>query len=179
MDRIKGKTLGDEFRKPVIPETVLDALVDLQSHLQKAEVSVAWDLKKRFHDALEDNDQLSSDLKQELLEDLDALPDGQALCHCDFHADNVFFDGTKYTIIDLLQMSKGNPAADAASSYVSYCFFNLDLGKLYLTKYCTKSGIPRREVQKWLRVYAGTVLGQVPEQYTPILERLIAGDDAI
>jgi thiamine kinase-like enzyme len=107
---------------------------------------------------------------------LDGLSDGQALCHCDFHAGNVFFDGTDYTVIDLLQVCRGDPAADAACSYAAYNFMRRELAEYYLHRYCDKSGISANSVRQWLTVYAGTLLGQVPERFTPIVEWLVAGD---
>ena len=133
------------------------------------------DLKQRFHADLVNNDRLSADLKKNLLGILGGLPDGQALCHCDFHAGNVFFDGAKYTVIDLLQVSRGDPAADAACSYVAWSFTDRETAEYYLNRYCGESGISEKSVRQWLRVYAGTILGQVPEKYTPIIERFIAG----
>jgi aminoglycoside phosphotransferase len=176
MDRVKGEIMSEALSDPEKLEDALHTLVYLQCRLQKYDIGVYNcfpNLKERFHGDIERSERLSTDLKQELLELLDKLPDGQALCHCDFHGANVFFDGAAYTIIDLLQISKGDPAADAACSYVSYCFYNQDLGELYLSRYCDKSGISKSQVQQWLRVYAGTILGQVPEQYTPILEQFI------
>jgi thiamine kinase-like enzyme len=158
----------------------MDVMVDLQCRLQRYD-KITWSatLKQRFHGDLELNDRLSVALKKQLLEELGRLPDGQALCHCDFHAENVFFDGERYTIIDLLQISSGDPAADAVCTYVSYNFYSKDLAELYLGIYCEKSGISRERVRQWLPVYAGTLLGQVPEQYTPLLERFIAGDETL
>jgi hypothetical protein len=177
MDRINGKMLLEELRDPSRCKNTLDVLVDLQCRLQKHD-NVGWlpDLKQRFHDDVARNDRLSADLEKNLLEILDGLPDGQALCHCDFHAGNVFFDGAEYTVIDLLQISRGDPAADAACSYAAYSFIDRELAEYYLNRYCDKSGIPRKSVRQWLTVYAGTLLGQVPEQFTPIIERFIAGD---
>jgi hypothetical protein len=50
------------------------------------------------------------------------------------------------------------------------------LAEYYLNRFCDKSGISEKSVRQWLRVYAGTLLGQVPEKFTPIVERFIAGD---
>jgi Ser/Thr protein kinase RdoA (MazF antagonist) len=183
MDRVKGEMMSDEFRDPARRDPArckdtLDALVTLQCRLQKQKYDKAWwmpDLKQRFHDDLVSNDRLSADLKKNLLGILGGLPDGQALCHCDFHAGNVFFDGAKYTVIDLLQVSRGDPAADAACSYVAYSFTDRELAEYYLNRYCGESGISEKSVRQWLRVYAGTLLGQVPEQFTPIIERFLAG----
>jgi hypothetical protein len=177
MDRVRGKIMLEELRDPARCKDTLDILVDLQCRLQKYD-KVEWmpDLKQRFHDDLVHNDRLSPDLKNNLLKILGGLPDGQALCHCDFHAGNVFFDGTKYTIIDLLQICKGDPAADAACSYAAYSFMDLELAEHYMNRYCDESGVPEKNVRRWLAVYAGTLLGEVPEQYTPLIERFVAGD---
>jgi hypothetical protein len=177
MDRVKGKTMSEEFRDPERCKNTLDVLVDLQCRLQKYD-KVGWmrDLKQRFHDDLVLNDRLSANLKKNLLGILGGLPDGQALCHCDFHAGNVFFDGAQYTVIDLLQVCRGDPAADAACSYAAYNFTHRELAEYYLNRYCDKIGISEKSVRQWLTVYAGTLLGQVPERFTPIIERVVAGD---
>jgi thiamine kinase-like enzyme len=143
-----------------------------------AEVRQGWlpGLKQRLHDDLVLNDRLAADLKKNLLGILAALPDGQALCHCDFHAGNVFFDGAKYTVIDLLQVCRGDPAADAACSYAAYSFIHRELAEYYLSRYCDEAGVSGKSVRQWLPVYAGTLLGQAPEPFTPILERFVAGD---
>ena len=179
MDRVKGKMLGEEYGDPAKIEGAIDAVVELQLRLQKCDLgSWAPDLKTRFHDDLERNDRLSSELRENLFVLLGKLPDGAALCHCDFHGGNIFFDGADYTIIDLVQICRGDPAADAACSYVSHYLIHPGIGELYFNKYCEKSGTSKENVLRWLPVYAGTALGQMPEQYTPIIERFIAGDEA-
>jgi len=183
MDRVKGKLMLEELRDPARRKETLDVLVDLQCRLQKYDkVGWAGSLKQRFHDDLARNDRLSAVSKKHLLGILDGLPDGHALCHCDFHAGNVFFDGAQYTVIDLLQISRGDPAADAACSYAAYHmlhamydFIDLELAEYYLNRYCDKSGISGKSIRQWLTVYAGTLVGQVPEQFTPIMERFIGG----
>jgi thiamine kinase-like enzyme len=179
MDRVKGKTMSEEFRDrdPARCKNALDILVDIQCRLQKYD-KVGWmrDLKQRFHDDLVLNDRLSADLKKNLLGILRRLPDGEALCHCDFHAGNVFFDGAEYTVIDLLQVCRGDPAADAACSYTAYYLTHRELAEYYLNRYCDKTGISRKNVRQWLTVYAGTLLGQVPERFTPVIERFVARD---
>jgi aminoglycoside phosphotransferase (APT) family kinase protein len=42
------------------------------------------------------------------------LPQGTAVCHGDFHPDNVLIDGDTATIIDWTTASIGNPVADFA-----------------------------------------------------------------
>ena len=175
MDRVKGKMLGEDYSDPLKIEGAIDTVIDLQLLLQKCTLdSWAPTLKGRFHDDLVLNDRLSSELKNNLMELLRELPDGDSLCHCDFHGGNIFFDGVNYTILDLLQICKGNPIADAVCSYVSHYLLHPGIGELYMNKYCMKSGVSKEDMLQWLPVYAGTLLGQLPEQYTPTLERFIA-----
>ena len=175
MDRVRGKLMSEELRDPARCKETLATLVDLQIRLQKSEER-GWlpNLKERFHDDLAHNDRLSADLRTNLLAMLDELPDAEALCHCDFHSGNVFFDGSKFMIIDLLQVCRGDAAADAACSYAAYSLIDRELGEYYLSLYCAKSGISEASVRQWLKVYAGTLLGQVPEQLTPIIEQFIS-----
>jgi len=175
MDRVKGKMMSEEFRDPARCKVALEALVDLQYRLQKSDKR-GWlpNLKERFHNDLMLNDRLSADRRKNLLGILDELPDGAALCHCDFHGGNVFFDGAAFMVIDLLQVCRGDPAADAACSYAAYSFIDRELAEYYLSLYCDKSGVSASSVRQWLKVYAGTLLGQVPEQLTPIIEQFIS-----
>lgn len=174
MDLVKGETMAGTLGDPATREETLKRLVELQCRLQRhGDVEWAPDLKMRLRMDLMRNSRLSEGGRQKLLEELERLPEGRALCHCDFHAGNVFFDGMKYTIIDLLQISRGDPAADAACSYLSYRVMDENLAENYLDLYCQTSGIHRKDVLQWLAVYAGTLLGQVPEKYLSILEGFV------
>jgi len=178
MDRVKGQIMSEALQDPARCKDTLDALVDLQCQLQKKYEKVDWlpDLKQRFHESLARNNRLPADRKKELLDILGGLPEGRMFCHCDFHTGNIFFDGTRYTVIDLLQSCRGDPAADAACSYSAYRLLNKEVAEYYLDRFCAKSGIPATSVRRWLRVYAGTLLGQIPENFTPMVERFIEGD---
>ncbi len=52
--------------------------------------------------------------KQAVLDVLDKLPDGDALCHGDYHPGNILLTADGPVIIDWPLASRGNPAADAA-----------------------------------------------------------------
>ena len=177
MDRVRGKIMSEGLSDPEKCKETLNILADLQCRLQKFD-KLAWapDLKQRFQDDLERNDRLPAAGKKKLLRILDGLPAGRALCHCDFHSGNVFSDGSKYTVIDLLQVSCGDPAADAACSYMAYSFINQELAEYYLNQYCAISGISEKSVRRWLAVYAGTLLGRVPEQLAATIERFMETD---
>ena len=175
MDRARGKTMSEGLADPSTCTETLNTLVDLQCRLQKQGNAGQWapDIKARFRNDLMRNDSLSPGGRERLLGMLGQLPDGQALCHCDFHSGNVFYDGAEYTIIDLLQICRGDPAADAACSYVAYSLLDQKLAARYLNRYREISGIPSKHVLRWVPVYAGTMLGQMPEAYARIIERFL------
>ncbi len=178
MDQVKGRLMAEAIADPARYDEALDALVNLQCRVQKLGTGVQWapDIKERLRGDLLRSTRLSDRRRQTLLEKLQKLPDGNGLCHCDFHAGNVFFDGKDYIIIDLLQIARGDPAADAACSYVSYSFAGGEIAKDYLNRYCEASGIAREDVMRWVPPYAGMLLGEVPKEYAAILERFIGSD---
>jgi aminoglycoside phosphotransferase (APT) family kinase protein len=57
---------------------------------------------------------LSERLKARAAQALDALPDGEALCHGDFHPGNVIMTVGNPVVIDWLDATRGNPLADLA-----------------------------------------------------------------
>ena len=181
MDRVKGKVMLEDLADPAKTKETLDVLVDLQCRLQKHGNVGEWapDIKLRLRNDLARNHRLSTGHREKLQGILESLPDGRALCHCDFHAGNVFSDGAQYTLIDLLQISRGDPAADAVCTYVAYSIGgHPEVAEYYLERYCETSGIARKNVLRWLPVYAGTLLGQMHEAITPMLEGFIHVDAA-
>ena len=48
---------------------------------------------------------------------MDALPGGRALCHGDFHPDNVLVDGEKAMVIDWMNLSRGDAMCDVAQTW--------------------------------------------------------------
>lgn len=61
---------------------------------------------------------LDNQLKQFGLNLLDELPEGEALCHGDFHPGNIIKSGNKYYIIDWSGSYNGDILSDAAHTYI-------------------------------------------------------------
>ncbi|MCX6083834.1 MAG: aminoglycoside phosphotransferase family protein [Caldiserica bacterium] len=55
-------------------------------------------------------------VKGDALATLERLPDGDSLCHCDFHPDNVLMTPKGPSLIDWSFTSRGTPASDAAQT---------------------------------------------------------------
>ena len=55
-------------------------------------------------------------VKGDALATLELLPDGDSLCHCDFHPDNVLMTPQGPFVIDWSSAARGTPASDAAQT---------------------------------------------------------------
>jgi aminoglycoside phosphotransferase (APT) family kinase protein len=121
---------------------------------------------------------------------LDALPEGDRLCHFDFHPDQVILTNQGPRIIDWVTASKGDPAADVARTLVltelgsvehlsPAVRFLVKVGKhqfmkSYLAAYTAGAHIPKMEtVGKWrIPVLAARLVERVPQEEKRILELL-------
>ena len=70
--------------------------------------------QERIQRNLETSTFLPADLKKRLLQRLAALPDGDKLCHGDFHPENIILAAQGPLIIDWEGCMRGNPSADVA-----------------------------------------------------------------
>ena len=86
------------------------------------------------------------------------MPKGHYLCHGDFNPSNIIIsdDGKPY-IIDWSHATQGHPCADAARTYLLFWLSGDLLGaEEYLTLYCNKAKINKRDVQRWLPIVAAS-----------------------
>ena len=88
-----------------------------QVHAQLHEVqapSAIPPLKEVLRRRIEDTGQLPQHLSEFALTELAALPDGDRLCHGDFHPGNILLAGAEPVLIDWTNARRGDPAADVA-----------------------------------------------------------------
>ena len=109
---------------------------------------------------------LSETEKQAILAVLARLPDGNALCHGDFHPDNLIMTDHGPVIIDWLTGRRGNPLADVARTvliiqtgglppgipYVMRLLINASrsgLVTIYLARYRQIRSASQAEINAW------------------------------
>lgn len=63
-------------------------------------------------------DSLPSPLRQAILDALSTLPDGDRICHGDFHSGNILLTPDRAVIIDWIDTSHGNPHADVTRTTI-------------------------------------------------------------
>jgi Ser/Thr protein kinase RdoA (MazF antagonist) len=62
---------------------------------------------------------LSAERKERVLRALESLPDGDRICHGDFHAGNIMMTDGGPIVIDCVVAHRGNPRADVAQTCVA------------------------------------------------------------
>jgi Ser/Thr protein kinase RdoA (MazF antagonist) len=130
---------------------------------------------------------LPTQLKGDVLNLLSRLPDGTALCHFDFHPDQVLFTPRGPVILDWMSALQGDPMADVARTLVIINFgqaahlsrfiqnliniFRGSLGRLYLGHYLAlQPQLTRGQVEAWMIPVAAARLAEnIPGERQAIL----------
>ena len=89
---------------------------------------------------------------------LESMPRHSKLCHGDFNPSNVIIgdDGKDY-VIDWAHATIGNASADVARTYLLFWLAgDINGANEYLDLFCTKSGIEKKYVQKWMPIVAAS-----------------------
>lgn len=119
---------------------------------------------------------LSDDEKKKVLDYLSRLPDGDCLCHFDFHPGNVMVSDDGVFFLDWMTACKGDPCADAARTYLllrngepmHVPFLQLLLirasmhqgSRIYLREYCRLTGAHKKQIAQWILPVAAARLSE-------------------
>ena len=87
---------------------------ELQTEIQKQEVNGLPSQRESLMSVIEQVDGLPQDLKLRVLDLLHTLPDGNTLCHFDFHPDQVILTNDGPVVIDWMTARRGNSLSDVA-----------------------------------------------------------------
>ena len=97
-------------------------------------------------------------LRSRLLARLAALPDGDRLCHGDFHPFNIVGVPGSAMVIDWLDAASGPPAADVARSYMLIAAAAEDFATGYVAAYAAAAAMDPAEIMAWVPVVAAARL---------------------
>lgn len=115
-ERIEGPSLLNELATK--PWNVVGyARLLAKLHVQIHEVQAPESLETQREWALggiPDSEKISKNMRTRVLQLLDAMPDGDQLCHGDFHPGNIIITQKGPLIIDWMTVSKGVPCGDVA-----------------------------------------------------------------
>lgn len=155
MDYIPGEPLGNRMQKePQHIVRYLNQMARLQLDMHTKKPILPFTYKQRLRNSIQSCDNIPSDIKSDLFNTLAHLPDGNGLCHGDFHPGNLLIQGETLFIIDWIDASSGCPSGDVCRSYLLFLLYFPEAADVYLDCYCEMSGLEKQEVLAWLPVIA-------------------------
>ena len=175
---ISGKTLADLMRdNPDKFDEYLHIFVEMQLVVQAQHVSDLNDLRDKMSRRIA-RAGLSEERRAELSARLSEMADLDSVCHGDFFPTNIIIAayGTPY-IIDWSHVTQGDPAADAALTYLLFVTNGQpDHADRYLDVYCELSGADKEHVGRLIPVVAAAHAEKAPHGGRDILIKYANGE---
>jgi Ser/Thr protein kinase RdoA (MazF antagonist) len=172
MDRVPGRPLATlAAEDPTLVPAALEAMVRLHLAIHAREEIRLSPLKPRLADRIGRAPGLESAHRTALLAKLAELPQGNRLCHGDFHPFNIIGPPGSARVVDWPDATSGPPAADVARSYVLMLHgAGPDLANAYLERYLALSDLAEPDIRTWLPLIAAARLAEnVPEETDRLL----------
>ncbi len=151
MERIEGADLLTLIgRRPWL--VFRAARIAGEVHAQMHEVvapSALPPLKVVLRQRIEGSGELAPQLREFALRSLDRLPDGDGLCHGDFHPGNIMMAGEEPVVIDWTSATRGDADADVARRHLMHRMGSLPPGASALLRLQAMVG---RRLMLWLHL---------------------------
>lgn len=185
-ERIHGiSMLQDMNARPWMLLKHARSLSDLQVEIHRQTIAGLPSYKDRLKFDIQHARGLSIELREKALSMLAVLPDGQNVCHGDYHPGNILLTGNGPVVIDWMTACSGNPCADVARSSMLLSIGAKGAGKMirpliriviklyhrtYLNRYLMHNPAAKNESERWMPVIAAARLN---EEILPEREALI------
>jgi len=120
MERIYGETMLIQMKKKIYK---LFAQVKKLASLQIESAGSAKGLnlisiKQRATHLISKAEMLDSEMKKFVIDIIEELPEGEDICHGDFHPGNIIISEDKYYIIDWFGVTAGRKLSDIAHTFI-------------------------------------------------------------
>ena len=119
MERIEGESMlkwGTAFPWRIYTGAKMMARMHADMHSRSSDEMP--DLRDKLRSGVENVEHVSDEVKSLALERLAGLPDGNSICHGDFHPDNVMMSKAGPVTIDWSDGARGHPSGDVARTVV-------------------------------------------------------------
>ena len=125
-ERVNGPSmLRLSMTKSLLIYHLARQLAELHTEIHRNKVNALPSQRASLIRVIQQLESLSPDLQASVLELLDELPDGNMLCHFDFHPDQVLITASGPVVIDWLMAQQGHPNSDVARTCVILKFGQL------------------------------------------------------
>jgi hypothetical protein len=137
-----------------------EALATLHIRLHQLDGGRLGPLKQKLAQDVERAGQLAPEHRDALLRYLAGLPNGDRLCHGDFHPGNIMGSIDEPFIVDWVDATQGPPEADACRTYLLALHNSPALAEPYLSAYASRTSRSRNTILAWLPVIAAARLAE-------------------
>lgn len=165
-ERIKGKDMIKEMLSNLHKiKTYSKSLAMLHSSIHRINTNIQRSVKEKLHADIDSVKELSKLEKKKIKSYLDSLPEGNCLCHFDFHPGNVMVQDKSLFVIDWMTVCIGDPNADVARTTILMQFgeipninhfikmvihiFEKRISNFYYEEYKRLTGVSDLEVEQW------------------------------
>jgi uncharacterized protein (TIGR02172 family) len=168
-ERIDGISMLQEMNSR--PWTLLlhaRSLAELQIKIHRQSITGLPSYKQRLHYDINNSQDLTENLRNKSLHLLESLPDGQTLCHGDYHPGNILLTSDGPVVIDWMTACSGNHWADVARTSLLLTIGPKGSGKQV-------SPVLRTAIRLYHRIYLNRYLAIVPDksnelrEWTPVI----------
>jgi aminoglycoside phosphotransferase (APT) family kinase protein len=171
-DRLKHPSFAEQMlSNPDEVPRYLECMVRLHMRIHAQPAIQFADLKVRLADNIAATTLLEERQKRDLLDRVAEMPDGNRLCHGDFHPRNILGDASQPVVIDWPDARRGDPAADLCRSYLLMKLHTAEIATTYLDAYCRAARMSHQAVLSWLpNVAAARLAEDVPSEFDDLLK---------
>lgn len=160
--KVPGVTLAEKIEaEPQRFGEYLEQFVDLQIEIHGYTSPLLNRQGDKYARMINSLEVINATTRYNLLERLDGLKKGTAVCHGDFNPSNVIVseDGT-LSVCDWAHATQGAPAADVAMTYLLFSLTSKEQAEAYLDTYCERADMAKQIVRQWLPVIAASELAR-------------------
>jgi aminoglycoside phosphotransferase (APT) family kinase protein len=170
LDRVTGVSFAARMREKSAAQ-YLEILARLHTRIHAYPADQLGSLKVRLATNIARTELLGRVQKRILLGRLAEMPEGDRLCHGDFHPKNILGTASQPIVIDWPDACRGDPAADACRSYLLLKHNAEEIAEPYLDAWCGMTGVVSGKVTAWLPYVAAARLAEdVPDEFDRLLE---------
>ncbi|MBB4278250.1 aminoglycoside phosphotransferase family protein [Rhizobium mongolense] len=161
MTRACGQPFADAMiSQPALIPKYLDEMVRLHRQIHRQSGHALPGLKARLASNIRHAPSLNTAHRERLLRGLDTLPNGNVLCHGDFHPWNILGSPGQAMVVDWLDACAGNPSADVCRTYVLIRHAEPEIAACYVETYARAGGLALGDIFAWLPFVAAARLAE-------------------
>lgn len=160
--KVPGVTLAEKIEaEPQRFGEYLEQFVDLQIEIHGYTSPLLNRQGDKYARMINSLEVINATTRYNLLERLDGLKKGTAVCHGDFNPSNVIVsEDSTLSVCDWAHATQGAPAADVAMTYLLFSLTSKEQAEAYLDTYCERADMAKQIVRQWLPVIAASELAR-------------------